>query len=445
MRHSIHVILFLSFLSLSCKDYLDIKPRSELVVPSTLEDLQQLLDNGSIMYVQTDLLEILADDYYFEESYWNSISDQVIRNAHVWARDIYGTQESHTSWSSGYQKIFYANVVLDRLAKIERTITNAAQYDQVRGHALFIRAEALSTLAQLFAYPYNADIDFEFGLPIPVESDVNEKLSRTTVHETYNFIIENLKEALPLVQHNIDFSRPTKPSVLGLLARVYLIMGKYELANLNAEAFLDYDLSVYNLNSAAGMHYNRTAYLSFISPATYIGSNRANTKINRELYDSYDADDLRKSIYYRLNTINEPVKFSIHQLGIAFCFSGIDVEEILLTHAECLVRLDQTEAATSRLNSFLETRYRSGTFAGVNYTTQEDLLYKILDERRKELVFRGIRWADLRRLNEQGESIMLTRTLGDTEYKLQPRDHAMWTLPVPANEIISSKIKQLPR
>jgi hypothetical protein len=192
MIRNIVIYLSLAVHLCSCGDFLDVKPRSELVVPKTLDDFQQLLNNGSIMHRHPEILGILGDDYYFEESYWNSLSDQVVRNAHVWASDIYGTEESHSSWSNGYQKVFYANVVLDGLGSIQRTQSNTVRYDQIKGQALFVRAEALYILAQLFAYPYNANEDFEFGLPIPVGSDINEQISRSTVHETYDFIINDL-------------------------------------------------------------------------------------------------------------------------------------------------------------------------------------------------------------------------------------------------------------
>src|SRR5690349_17125087 len=104
------------FLSvLSCTEYLDIKPQSNLVVPETLDDMEQLLDNGTVFTPYPELLELQADDLYWEDIYWNSLNNPVNKNVYVWERDIFGTTESHAAWSQPYVKIFYANAVLDGL------------------------------------------------------------------------------------------------------------------------------------------------------------------------------------------------------------------------------------------------------------------------------------------------------------------------------------------
>jgi hypothetical protein len=60
------------------------------------------------------------------------------------------------------------------------------------------------------------------------------------------------------------------------------------------------------------------------------------------------------------------------------------------------------------------------------------------------LVFRGLRWSDLKRYNRDGADITLTRTLGDIVYTLPPNDNK-WLFPIPANEIKTSNIFQNPR
>jgi hypothetical protein len=65
-----------------------------------------------------------------------------------------------------------------------------------------------------------------------------------------------------------------------------------------------------------------------------------------------------------------------------------------------------------------------------------------LAERRKELIYRGIRWSDLRRLNRDSRfGIILTKTLNGVTYSLLPNDKR-YVLPIDEIEIRLSGIQQ---
>ena len=58
-----------------------------------------------------------------------------------------------------------------------------------------------------------------------------------------------------------------------------------------------------------------------------------------------------------------------------------------------------------------------------------------LIERRKELLYRGLRWTDLRRLNkETGRQTLLQRTIAGQSYSL-PASDPRYTLLIPDNVI----------
>jgi hypothetical protein len=92
----------------------------------------------------------------------------------------------------------------------------------------------------------------------------------------------------------------------------------------------------------------------------------------------------------------------------------------------------------------LSKRWKNGFFQAVTASSAADALTKILTERRKELVFRGLRWADIKRLNLEGANISLTRKLNGQTYTLSP-NHPRFALPIPDDVIQISGMPQNPR
>jgi len=74
----------------------------------------------------------------------------------------------------------------------------------------------------------------------------------------------------------------------------------------------------------------------------------------------------------------------------------------------------------------------------------QGVLQLIIEERKKELVFRGLRFTDLRRLNKEDAGITLNRIVNGREYKLLPNS-LRYTLPIPDDAIAGSQIVQNPR
>src|SRR5690606_39919502 len=83
-------------------------------------------------------------------------------------------------------------------------------------------------------------------------------------------------------------------------------------------------------------------------------------------------------------------------------FVGLTTSELLLIQAECYARANHIDLALEALNRLLEHRYERETFVPYSAIDQEDCIKLVLAERRKELLFRGVRWSDLKRLNKEG-------------------------------------------
>ncbi|MNT13620.1 SusD family protein [compost metagenome] len=90
----------------------------------------------------------------------------------------------------------------------------------------------------------------------------------------------------------------------------------------------------------------------------------------------------------------------------------------------------------------LKKRYKNTVpYIPITAVSKEDAIAKILIERRKELVWRGLRWSDIKRLNKIGSEITLKRILNGTDHVLLPND-PRYALPIPDDEIVRSGIDQ---
>lgn len=423
------------------KAFLDKLPSTALVVPSTLSDYQQLLENTVVMSGTPVLGEVSADNFYLSYTFWQAL-DTREHNAYVWAADIFQGQGLVDDWDLPYQQVFYANVVLEGLNTIPITTINQLQWQNEQGSALFLRAYAFWNVAQLFAQPYDSvTANTDLGIPLRLHSDVTAPSVRASVAATYQQIISDLQLArtlLPAAVQTQTLNRPSQPAALALLARVYLSIRAYDRAGRYADSALQlYDsLMDYNtlnaqnrfpfskLNPEILYQSNILSYTQCLAAIAY-----PNTIVDSTLYSSYTTKDLRRSLFYQLNNNGLPnLKGSYAQ--IVWPFTGLATDELYLIRAECAARAGDTTAALTALNTLLRHRYVTGTFTPISIQSPQQALDTILTERRKELAFRGLRWSDLRRLNLEGRNIALTRLLNGTTYQLQPNSN-LYTLPIP--------------
>ena len=120
---------------------------------------------------------------------------------------------------------------------------------------------------------------------------------------------------------------------------------------------------------------------------------------------------------------------------------GIATDEVYLTRAECYARAGKVSEAMNDLNTLMIKRWKAGTFIPFTATSTSEALSIILEERRKETLFRGLRWLDLRRLNSEGANITLTRNVDNQTYKLEPNS-PRYALPLPPDVISLTGIPQ---
>lgn len=453
----VYFTLFMAFtliLFAGCSDeWLEERSSKSLVVPTALQDFQALLDNSQYMNgahqsggALPDMGEAGSDNHVFSDNIWNFMYI-VYKNSYIWNSEIF-EGETSLDWDRAYITVFYANTVFDGLANIEAKEQETEEYNNIRGSALFFRANAFFHLAQVFAKPYDATTaQNDLGIPLRLTSDFNARTTRASLLDTYDRVLEDLETALPLLPLEPRYkTRPSKAAAYGLRARIYLAMRDYDSAFLNADSCLSLygELMDYNtLDVAANLPFLRFGP-EVIFDASIVSGSLTDHIISPELYNMYDENDLRRIAYFRQSLGNLVFKGSYIRSAWTF-FAGIATDEMYLIRAECSARNGNLASAMADLQTLLENRYDKvngvSTYQQVQFSDTEQAVDFIINERRKELVFRGLRWMDLRRLNLEGRNITLTRVVNGTEYTLEPNS-PRYTYPIPQYVIDATGIEQ---
>lgn len=437
------------------KDFLEAKPSSQILQPTTLDDFQGLLDNETTISVSPGLGLLAADEYQFSSyATWQSTQSATERNSYIWTKDTFQGEISGGDWSAPYTSIFYANSVLDGLSNIDITSLNAASYSYIKGWALFVRASAYYDLVRTFSPAYDlATSNSDLGVPIRLKPSIDVLVQRSTVQQTYDRIFRDLNEATPLLGNSLQANRnrPSKIAAYALASRILLSMRDYS----NAEKKADSCLQLYNklidyntVSKTAATPFNATnAELLYSKTATgvynsYVTStNNGLTQISNEMMSLYAPNDLRLSIFFvKAANGTYDMKRGYRGSGL-FPFTGLATDEVYLIKAECAARHNDIPLAMNFLNQLLVNRYPTNTFTPLIATSATDALNKVLLERRKELIWRTLRWDDLKRLNKEGANITLTRILNGQTYTLAP-NNPLYVFPIPDNEIQLSGLQQ---
>ncbi|MES2376673.1 MAG: RagB/SusD family nutrient uptake outer membrane protein [Bacteroidota bacterium] len=452
----IAIILALAFSSCK-KSFLDAKPNSSIVNPTSLSEYQELLDNNTALNSTGALPQMSCDDYFVvDKNSLDALDYPTYKGAYLWRKDLFGGETNIQDWNGDFKAVFYANSVLDGLNAISQTPSNQSDYNNINGEALFFRAYAYFDLARNFCTVYKqTTATTDLGLPLRKSSGIDVTLKRSTLQETFDLIISDLNSSVTLLRDDfstLNRNRPSKAAVNAMLARVYLYMGNYPEASKAADLCLTtynklIDYNTISLTKTTPFSYNTDETIFFsrqqISYAYTTGytTNWTTIGVDTSLLKTYSANDLRLPIFFAMNALkNYNVKRGYVGGGF-YGFTGLATDEVMLIKAECAARANDTQTAVNTLNQLLINRYKKGTFVPINISNPNTALTQVLLERRKELIWRALRWSDLKRLNRDGANITIQRNLSGVTYTLPPNS-PLYVFPIPDDEIALSGIQQ---
>lgn len=439
-----------------CKKYLDYPFRNNVRIPTYLSDLQGLLDDAATMNENRtpSFVETSSDDYFCLPERYATLDDWT-KQAYIWRPYDY---RYPNDWAICYYPVYIANFCLEMSKNIERTSANASDWDHVSGSAHFFRAYYFLTLAWTYAKAYDeASASLDKGIVLRLTSNYNDPSVRSSVAETYKQVIQDARISATLLPDlPLHSFRPSRASAYGLLARTYLSMRMYDSAYHYADLALaiksdlvnyngDPDLGTLTINYPFKRFNKETVFyteMNTTGTSSLILASRA--RIDSILMSHYEANDLRRVAYFTKSGNNYQFKGSYTQTSRNF--TGISTPELLLTRAECLARSavngsDNLQKALTDLNNLLSKRYRMAEFTPVTADSREAVIDRVLLERRKELLFRGLRWIDIKRLNKEGRNIVLRRLLEGNIYSLEP-NASYYALPIPVDIIEVAGIPQ---
>jgi hypothetical protein len=493
----------------SCNDFLDEAPsKTTSLVVTTVEQLDALLGNYSSFYQLADRNAIYAtDDYGLPLELFlarpATFSIAAVQY-HLWNTENIAFDGRIAFWPREYQKIFYANMVLQNLDKVSG---QAELKTELKAEAHLVRAYSFLELATKYCLPLDENTKNEPGLPLKQSTSFEELSSRNTLEDTYTLIEADITEALKITVPLVKDGRVRHWR--GNTAAANALASRYWLGRNNHEEALKYAnnaLTIYNTL----VDYNTEMHYSTRPPTNYtIDPNDPDKKKVVQLKFPYTHDNQidmtdmlgwKEFYYFRLlyheswwyvpgpelldlyerDTMDLRYRYHVVEgysydrgmtnpsydyPGYVFFFkdripSGPTVAEMLLTKAECLARSGDVPGAMSAVNILRAKRLDASLPANkINLTaaTREEAITKILQERRREMPF-ARRWFDIRRLNTNDEAFddvtlsrqffpytasAVTTTEPVKTYSL-PKGSRRYAFPIPNTELVSSdgKIEQ---
>lgn len=466
----------LVILTSSCsKDFLDLYPETSLNEENFYKsdnDFIQLV-NGCYIPLRNNeksthwnVSEVKSDNMDLQSSNTNIEQN---RNNSFDYNSASTTHKSH--WDTNYNGIYNCNKAINAIINKDYQWINGNFKERSLGEVYFLRSLYYFNLVRQFG-----------GVPLlsrAVSGDEAINIKRSSTEETYNFIINDLKEAINHLKNvgtTEEFGRVNLGAAQGLLGKVYLTIKQYSSAeeylkaviNSNKFGLLDNYADVFDPNkkdyyeTIFSIQYSESAadlansFIFFNAPSTSKGNitGRPNVNLNvssaikptKVLIEAFEVGDERYPVSIgewtgpnsagNIETFYYCAKYKGPQTAaLGWCgdnFPVLRYSDILLMYAEVLNELGRTAEASVYVK---EVRNRANLTNDISNLNQSELRLLIEHERQVEFCFENQRWYDLVRTDR---AIPVIAVLGIT---LSPNK---LLAPIPGDQIMINQLEQNP-
>lgn len=354
-----------------------------------------------------------------------------------------------------YGMIDLANRVLPFVYQVSGEVSNARR-DAVRGQLLGMRALGHFSLLQSFAKNY--DPAERLGVAIVLESNPTARNARNTMAESVAAIEKDLADAKALMPAVTAASfRDTvlnRVSIAAYQARVALWKRDYpaaiafatEVINSNTKPLVSgtnyqniwidvetgptgLDETLFRIrfltSAALGGLWTTPGNLTYISPSD-------------KLVNSFDPDDIRLETFIGTtsggtNYVNK--HYVSNRGGRIVDLKAIRTAEMYLIRAEAYARQASPNIAAGAADLNLLRSNRITGYVNETFSTAQELVNAVLEERFKELCFEGHRFFDLKRNN-----LPVQRNASDAspEWQTLPASSYRFVFPIPQAAMLAN-------
>lgn len=385
--------------------------------------------------------------------------------------------------ASGIWNLFYSviNSANEVITLTEAEESQSEEHDAIIGQSLALRALSYFYLAQFYQHTYITSQDMPC-VPLMLTASEDSIQGRATVEQVYEQIVEDLRSAIDLLD---GWQRESKNQIdkqvaQGILARVYLVMHKWEDAIKMARAAREgYPLMTaleayyYNYQDISNQEViwgvditseTSLIYASFQSWMCaqyygYGGQVGAFQLIDAKLYNSIPNNDARKQLYvapgdryYGCNGTWEippygNLKFKLAEGAENWLGDVIYMRssEMYLTEAEALVCLGRADEAYAVLSEFMSNRILEG-----EWEIKRATIEVVQNQRRVELWGEGFSYFDHRRwqmdMNRGYDGTNESPSTWPTHFEngYVPWWHYSWRFQLPESQVEKLGLEQNP-
>ena len=377
-------------------------------------------------------------------------------SAFIWQSD-YSEHITDNFWSGRYSNILGCNTIINALPEMTYTETEEGLYRALAAQAYALRAYHYFCLINTYALPYStANLD-KPGVILKTSPDIHiDPQPRATIGEIYSLINNDIKKAQEYMKE-AEFQcekyggrKPeiTSAAIYFLAARIALFQEDWDEVIATAKEFLAKNSSIHDLNSedetlfgyvssfeensfcannqqldevvfGFGRNDGGYDYLAPNSPVLMYYEYGFHTSWTEEnsLIKLYDEDDLRLQAYFqrrynKSGSLRNPTYYAgqyqpnkyDNRSGTNYSSQAWRTPELYLNLAEAYAQKANgiSNEAIDLLNQLRIKKYKSGSpnaeKQASDFTTKDDLIKFIWQERRRELCFEEImRFWDMRR------------------------------------------------
>ena len=406
----------------------------------------------------------------------------------IWRwKDILATNtDIEAVYGSLYEVINRCNFLLDRVDNVRKNTTDDTaldKLDQCCGEAYFARALAYSELIKLFCKAYESDEDAakQLGVILSQHYRGDEEMKRSSLKDSYQFVLDDLDRAADLLELEEDFSGAlydtpyfNEYTVYALRARVALYMKKWDEAIKYSTKVIEsgyYTLSSCTQQISSGISYYKYMWTSDLSTEAIwkvgftvnsYGGSLGQIFFNYDYssyrpdyvpatwaINSYDSNDLRVSSFFQTYTtgyshgLSWPLlikylgneEFTNAQILHVSMPKVLRLSEQYLIRAEAYVQQAQPDYGRAGKDITTLRTARYSTYGGSTALSASNAMEVIEAERVKELYMEGFRLHDLKRWHKGFERKPQDQSLANGSSLKVEADDPLFVWPIPQHEL----------